>query len=127
MDAKRTVDGDNAGRDARQHSLDEGAAQVELGVRGAQRVRLLLKPPGHTVEGRRQRLDLVFRLCDRHPNGKVTCLHPPGGIYQFADGSHEPIRERKAVMIENPTMIKAPRSNAALNRSWLLRERARSV
>ena len=39
QDAMRAVDRDDAGGDARQHRLDEGAAGVELRVGGAQRAR----------------------------------------------------------------------------------------
>ena len=62
------VERDDARGDARQHRLDEGAAGVELLVGGHQRAGLFLQPPGHSVEGRAERGDLVVgRADDRHP------------------------------------------------------------
>ena len=58
------VDRDDAGGDARQHRLDEGAAAVELGVGGDQRAGLLLEPAGHPVEGVAERADLVVARRD---------------------------------------------------------------
>src|SRR5437763_2973030 len=67
-DAKPAIDRNYTRGNARQHSLNEGAASIELRIRAAQRVGLFLEPPGHPVERGRQRLYLVFSLRDRHPN-----------------------------------------------------------
>ena len=73
------IDRDDAGGDARQHRLDEGAASVELRVGGAQVARLFLEPPGHPIEGGGEGLDLVLGLRDRHARGKIARFDPPGG------------------------------------------------
>ena len=87
------IERDHARGDARQHRLDEGAAGVELGVGGAQRAGLLLEPPGHPVEGGRQRLDLVLGLGDRHARREIALLDPPGGVDQLADRPHQAVGE----------------------------------
>ena len=93
QDAVLRIDRDDAGGDARQHRLDEGAAGVELGVGGAQRVGLLLEPPGHPVERGRQRLHLVLGLGDRHARREIAGLDPPGGVDQLADRPDQAVGE----------------------------------
>ena len=97
------IERDDARGDARQHRLDEGAAGVELGVGGAERARLLLEPPGHPVEGGRERLDLVLALRDRHPSREIARLDPPGGVDKLARraGQGGP-RSSSAVTIDKP-------------------------
>ena len=57
----------------------------------AKRAGLLLEPPGHPVEGGRQRLDLVLGVGDRHSRREVALLDPPCGVDQLADRTHQPV------------------------------------
>ena len=84
QDAARRIERDDAGGDARQHRLDEGAAGVELGVGGDQRAGLLLEPPGHPVEGACQASAISSSAVgDRNAGREIAFLDPARGVDQL--------------------------------------------
>ena len=87
------IERDDAGGDARQHRLHEGAARVELGVGRTKRAGLLIEPAGHPVERRGQRLHLVFGLGDRHPRREIAFLDTARGFDELAYGPDKAVGE----------------------------------
>ncbi len=88
-----SIQRDHARGYAGKDSLREGAARFELRIRGHERGRLFVQPPGHAVESARQSLNLVLGLRDCDPRGEVAFLDASGGGHQLCDRSHQSIRE----------------------------------